>query len=147
MIINDEVQQSKRFEFIVPQTQFFLGVPDSPVATQRQVPTVLTVQQTHTVQVCCAPVVVRRQVPERWSGLSRKLWRSAGAVLEGVVHEVVVVPVVVQRQLVEETAQKTVVYPQLQSIDKVFVIPVMPVRVVFPSLSAGLPAGTLVLSF
>ena len=62
VIFKDKFQQSKRFELKVPQTQFFLRVPDIPVPTQRQVPTVLTL----TVQVQflegLTPVVVQRQV-------------------------------------------------------------------------------------
>ena len=47
MIFSDRFQQSQRFELNVPQIQFFLRVPDIPVATQRHVPTV----HTFTVQV------------------------------------------------------------------------------------------------
>ena len=50
---NDEFQQSKRFELKVPQTQFFLRVLDTAVATQRQEPTV----QTFTLQVQFLEVV------------------------------------------------------------------------------------------
>ena len=53
----------------MPQNQFLLRVPVTPVATQILVPTVQTVQLTLSVQLhflygCYAPVVVRRQVLE-----------------------------------------------------------------------------------
>ena len=57
------------FEFLVPQNQFLLRVPVTPVATQILAPTVQTVQPTLSVQLhflygCYAPVVVRGRVSE-----------------------------------------------------------------------------------
>ena len=110
-IISDKLQQSKSFENVeVPQIQFIVTVLDIPVAMQRRLPTVQTVQKA--VEF-----------------LQRKLWRfrSCGDLTKLSMSllcsssTVVYVPVIMQRRGVS----RTVKVPQIQFIALFEDIPVV----------------------
>ena len=140
MIFNDEFQESKRFELKVPQIQFFLRVPDIPVATQRQVLTVQTVQPTSRSRcsswmVVDVLVVVRRQVPEMVQTVQKTV-DSAVAVLSWVWSiswtRLLLCPLLCNDRCVVESVQEIVEVPQLQCFDKLVDILVVVVQTVQP---------------